>query len=182
MKEEDIVRLYQRGTSARLGPRRTDCVTPDEMVAVVERLGSEDDRLKTINHAMACADCADELELLRSMRIVKERARLPRFGYAVAASAVLVIGLGYYNLARSRAPAERGVLRDAASDVQLVAPIAPTVPQLDTLVWRAVDNATGYVVEVRRGDGTLVGRTATTLRWLRRERRASSQEPKSTGA
>ena len=161
MTEEDLVRLYQRGAMRR-GTDRAACVSPEALLAAVEHTGSEAERLRSINHAMTCADCAEELELLRSTRIARDLARVPRFGFALAASIVLVAGLGYYSLARSRA--DDDLVRDGTGDIQLVSPITETTVRFDSLVWRSVTGATGYAVDVRREDGTLLtsGATADT--------------------
>ena len=163
MKEDDLVRLYRHGTAARRGADRADCVAPEALLAVVEQRGPEAERLATINHAAACADCAEELELLRASRVVRDRARISPAGLALAASLVLAAGLGYYTLARSRVSAatdDSDPTRGAAGDVQLVSPGA-TTPTLDTLVWRSVTSATSYAVELRRDDGSLVTRATS---------------------
>ena len=163
MKEDDLVRLYRHGTAARRGADRADCVAPEALLAVVEQRGPEAERLATINHAAACADCAEELELLRASRVVRDRARISPAGLALAASLVLAAGLGYYTLARSRVSAatdDSDPTRGAAGDVQLVSPGA-TTPTLDTLVWRSVTSATSYAIELRRDDGSLVTRATS---------------------
>jgi len=104
MNEGDFVRLYQRGTANRRDAARVGCVPPEALLAVVEQQGSEEERLASINHAMTCADCGEELELLRATRVVRDRARIPHGGFALAASLVLVAGLGYYTLARRGSP------------------------------------------------------------------------------
>ena len=155
MNEGDFVRLYQRGTANRRDAARVGCVPPEALLAVVEQQGSEEERLASINHAMTCADCGEELELLRATRVVRDRARIPHGGFAVAASLVLVAGLGYYTLARRGSPepaVDSAVMRGVTGDVQRV----------DSLVWRSMPGVTSYVVEVRREDGTLVTRAATT--------------------
>lgn len=161
MTEQDLVRLYQRGTSAGRGADRTNCPSPESLLAVVEQQGPESTRVETLNHAMACAECGDELELLRSTRVVRDRNRIPRAGLAIAASIVLVAGLGYFAVARNRSATDDGDLtRGNAGDVQLVSP-AVSAPRLDTLLWRSVTSATSYGVEVRRDDGTLIVRSTT---------------------
>jgi hypothetical protein len=155
MNEGDFVRLYQRGTANRRDAARVGCVPPEALLAVVEQQGSEEERLASINHAMTCADCGEELELLRATRVVRDRARIPHGGFALAASLVLVAGLGYYTLARRGSPepaVDSAVMRGVTGDVQRV----------DSLVWRSMPGVTSYVVEVRREDGTLVTRAATT--------------------
>ena len=164
MNEGDLVRLYQRGTANRRDAARVGCVPPEALLAVVEQQGSEEERLASINHAMTCADCGEELELLRATRVVRDRARIPHGGFALAASLVLVAGLGYYTLARRGSPepaVDSAVMRGVTGDIQLVSP-AGDVQRVDSLVWRSMPGVTSYVVEVRREDGTLVTRAATT--------------------
>jgi len=52
-------------------------------------------------------------------------------------------------------------MRGVTGDIQLVSP-AGDVQRVDSLVWRSMPGVTSYVVEVRREDGTLVTRAATT--------------------
>ena len=162
MKEEDLVRLYQRGTAAR-SANREGCLTPEALLAVVEQRGSERDRTESVNHAMACPECAEELELLRSTRVVQDRARLPRNALALAASIVIVAGLGYYSLGRTRpSAAVDGGLTRGTPDVELVDPAAAPGERLPAVHWHPVEGATAYVVELRRDDGTLVTRSRTS--------------------
>jgi len=164
MNEEDLVRLYQRGT-VRRDATRAGCVPPDALLDVVEHRGPEATRLQSVNHAMGCADCREELELLRTTRIVRDRARVPRFGFALAASLVLAAGLGFYALGRQRAPTgiddAGGVTRSGSEDVQLVSEGAIS-DQAPNLVWRSTTGAATYVIELRREDGTLLTRGTTT--------------------
>ena len=164
MNEEDLVRLYQQGSARRDGTRAS-CVPPDALLDVVEHRGPEATRLQSINHAMACADCREELELLRATRIVRDRARVPRFGFALAASLVLAAGLGFYAFGRQRAPTglddARAVTRSGSDDVQLVTEGALS-SQAPNLVWRSATGTASYVVELRREDGTLLTRGTTT--------------------
>src|SRR5574338_999471 len=44
-------------------PSRADCPDPEVLLAAVERTAPEAERMRTINHAMTCADCGEELEL-----------------------------------------------------------------------------------------------------------------------
>jgi hypothetical protein len=162
MNEEDLVRLYQRGGTRR-DATRADCVPPEALLDVVEHRGPEAARLQSVNHAMACADCREELELLRATRIVRDRARLPRFGFALAASLVLVAGLSFYTLGRQRAASavDDAVTRGGGDNVQLVT-TGVVSGQAPSLVWRSTAGAASYVVELRREDGTLLTRGTTT--------------------
>ena len=163
MNDDDLVRLYRLGTTPRR-PTRDGCVSPEALLAVVERSGSEHDRTETINHAMGCADCAEELELLRSTRITREHTRIPRTGLALAASIVLVIGLGSFGVLRARSGRviDDDITRSGAGDVQLVSPSTDADARGGTLTWRSVPGALGYTMELRRDDGTLITRANTS--------------------
>jgi hypothetical protein len=161
MTEEDLVRLYRLGTAAGQPRTREGCVPPDALLAAVERRGTEEERARAINHAAACDACAEELELLRATSVVRDRARVPSTALAIAASVLLVAGLGYYTLARQHAVGLNDDLtRGAAEGVHLVSP-TETATRLDTLVWHGVTGAANYVMELRSGDGRLLARAST---------------------
>jgi len=160
MNEQDLVRLYAQGAN-RSSASRTGCPAPETLLAAVEQSGSEEERLRTINHAMTCAECGEELELLRSSRIVRERSRLPRFSFAIAASLVVAVGLGYYALMRGQASTGARDLMRGASDVELVSPTNDETVALRVLTWRAVPSARDYTVEIRREDGSVVARSVS---------------------
>ena len=161
MNEQDLVRLFALGTNRGSMPR-ADCPPPEALLAAVERTGSEDERLQTINHAMACTSCGEELELLRASRVVRERPRASRIGFAIAASVLVAIGLGYYSMKRGDGSPTAGDLMRGDADVQLAVPATDAAEPLRSLVWHAVPGAAQYTVEVRRDDGTLVLRRAST--------------------
>ena len=110
---------------------------------------------------MTCPACGEELELLRASRVVRDRPRLSRIAFALAASALVATGLGLYAMKRGQLPGSANDLMRGDSDVQLAAPAADATEPLRTLTWRAVPGALGYMVEVRRDDGTLVFRSAS---------------------
>ena len=162
MTEEDLVRLYRRGTAAGQRQAHEGCVPAEALLAVVEQRGTDDERLRAINHAMACDACAEELELLRATRVVRERARVSSVAFALAASVLLVAGLGYYTLARQQPRRlDDDLTRGTADGVQLVSPAAAATA-IDTLVWHAVPGAASYVMELRSDDGRLLTRGITT--------------------
>jgi hypothetical protein len=162
MTEEDLVRLYQRGVTPR-GANRAACPPPEDLLAVVEQNGSEAARLRTVNHAAGCTECGEELELLRVTRVVRERSRVPNVAFAIAASLLFVVGLGYYGFAR-RSVSDgdgTGLTRDGAGDVRLVAPADTVAGRFTALVWRPVSDAASYVVELRNEDGAVLTRGTT---------------------
>lgn len=187
MTDEQLRELYS-GSLARGGGRgRQRCVSPEAMLAVLRREGTEEQRLETLDHVMACAACRGEMDLLRSIEQAgaeTERAgaetgragvvlRLPRRAWralvplALAASVLLAVGIGQ-RFGRSEAPDE--VLRGAADPVSLVAPppeVAAGGPV--TFTWQPVPGARSYRLEVLDAQGTVVfaettGQTSVTLR------------------
>jgi hypothetical protein len=111
---------------------------------------------------MTCADCGEELELLRSSRIVRERSRLPRFSLAIAASLIVAVGLGYYAMKQGQLTTSSPDLMRGGTDIELVSPTGDEAGPLRALTWHAFPGARDYVVEVRRDDGSVVLRSAST--------------------
>jgi hypothetical protein len=161
MDEQDLVRLYAQGSS-RGSAARANCPEPEALLAAVERTGSEEERARTIDHATSCAGCGEELELLQSSRIVRERPQLPRIGLAIAASVMVAVGLGYYAMKRGQFPAAARDLIRGDGDVVLVSPAKDESGPLRVLTWHRVSGALGYTVEVRHDDGTVVLRSDAT--------------------
>jgi hypothetical protein len=160
MNDQDLVRLYALGAN-RGSASRAGCPAPEALLAAVERTGPEEERMRAINHAMTCADCGEELELLRASRVVRDRPRASRIGFALAASALVAIGLGYYAMRGGQLSAGADDLMRGDTDVQLTTPATDATEPLRSLTWRAVPGAAGYIVEIRRDDGTLVLRSAS---------------------
>ena len=183
MTDARLRELYEQALAARGAGVRAHCVTPDAMLALVRREGAEDERLATLDHVMACRECARELELLRAIEqagaasgaaavaperegaatVVPLRGRArpawQRFvPLALAASLLLAIGIGVLD----RGPRAEDVTRGDAAAVTLLAP-GPDVrsgPPV-TFVWRPVPHALRYTLEVLDDDGNVVFTTAT---------------------
>jgi hypothetical protein len=160
MTDERLRELYQNALSSRNAATRGDCPAPERLQALAWREGSEEERLRTLDHAMSCGDCMRELELLRVIEKtgarMAGRAAQPRsvvswrraVPLALAASLVLAVGLVVRGRSEDSAPDERMRGSDAtlalhtSRDIQL----APR----DSLVvaWRPVEGATRFTVEV----------------------------------
>ena len=173
MSDEKLREAYARATSARPNSRRADCPTPEALEALAKRQGSEDQRLATLDHVMACADCRQELELLRAIEQAGRaetgastkhmRWRRPfvlALGTALAAGAALVAVLGPWSARQNRTV----VMRGAAPDVRLAAPANDTVvsPGGLTFVWRSVPDARRYTLEVLTPSGAVRARRETS--------------------
>jgi hypothetical protein len=168
MTDEELREHYRRAVRARRPSARTTCPPPEALLAVVERSGSDDTRLATLDHAMSCnAGCARELELLRALHaaggsVRSSRAR-PGWRWMVsAAAAVLLLAFGLQR-ASPRRP-ETPLLRGGPSAVQLAAPAdGASLPRDGLLLaWHPVSGARRYVVEVLDRDGAVLLARSTT--------------------
>ena len=163
MTETRIKQLYS-GRVAGHG-RSQACVTPEAILAVVQREGSEDERLATLEHVMSCADCHREYEWLMAVNEAgleaegttsagRQQAWWNSRPLALAASIAVVLGATVV-LARMRnSGAERE--RGNTSDIALLAPgTRATRGASLSFSWRALPGASRYVLEVQRPDGSI---------------------------
>jgi hypothetical protein len=128
-------------------------------LALAQRQGTEEARLATLDHAMACGACRKDLELLRS--VVQAEGTTARRGLAwwgapqLVAAAVLLVAAGTVggillrqsDEARFRAPPEV-VLISPMGDVPATGPVE--------LTWRAVPASVRYDLDVLTADGDSV--------------------------
>ena len=70
LEDKELRGLYDRMVEARAAGGRASCVSPERMLAVVRRAGSEEDRLSTLDHVMSCGECTREFELVRAIEEV----------------------------------------------------------------------------------------------------------------
>lgn len=158
MTDARLQELYREALAARDARPGAACPEPEALQAVVERLGTEEERLATLDHAMACLSCSRELELLRALRAAAPSARRPRVAspWLVAASAIVAVAAGTIALRSLSAPAK--VMRGPpAGGVVLVSP--PVKASL--LTWHAVPRAVSYVVEVMDVQGAVLAADTT---------------------
>ena len=165
---------YLRAVEARVAADRADCPTAEALLHVVRREGSEDVRLATLDHALSCAECRRELELLRSIekagRAGAARAvdgiRWRRAAtVALAASAVLAISLGPGRRPWRRS--DESLVRGGAAGISLTSPATGASAVIGapvTFTWHPVPSARRYVIELFAPDGALAlrGQTADT--------------------
>lgn len=88
MNDEELRDAY----AARLArdpvdPARTGCVSPEDMLAVVEGRASEEQREDVVDHAMSCRLCRREFESLRALARAGERLAADDAGTQPAAAA-----------------------------------------------------------------------------------------------
>lgn len=147
MSEERLRDAY-RGLIREPGPARDGCPSGESLDALVLRQGPEQERLATMDHVASCAACRRELDLLRAVEHTAPRTMPIARPLALAATVVLAIAAG---LTWQATRPSTDPLRGTAPAVQLVAPadgqVGPDVGSVE-FVWRSVDGAAGYTVEV----------------------------------
>jgi hypothetical protein len=142
------------------------CVTPEDLLALVRGEGTEEHRLETLDHVMACETCHREFELLRAIDQAgtkggatgRRASGWQRFApLALAASLLLAVGIGL-GVRRLGEPSD--VSRGNESVVLLSPPAEVAARSPIIFVWRRVPNAHSYVLELLDrgpgGDGTIV--------------------------
>ena len=170
---------YERAVRARDPRTRDSCVAPEALLAVVRGEEREAKRLATLDHALACIACREELELLRAIEKaggVRARVAVEGIGWrrhawiAVAASALLAVAL-----AQGRGLFDGGApdaMRGAGPEVVTIAPAGDAVIARDgelSFAWHSVPGATGYTLELLapEGDVALTRQTRDTTLVLR---------------
>jgi hypothetical protein len=144
--------------------------------------GSEAARLAVFDHALSCASCRRELELLRATSRAGEtlqREQQRRMRAALAVAAVLLVAIAIPTVVR-RAPRQLGA--PAGNDIERGAPAVTASPTLfivrpqgtvnpgtaPTLVWHRSAGMDSYIVEIVNDTGSVVTRSRTgdtTLAW-----------------
>jgi hypothetical protein len=176
MTDQRLRDLYSLAIESR---RRSDqCPPPEALLALVQREGTEAERLETLDHVMACAGCRSELDLLHAIEKAgrtpgeqKETTRarlkhpaLPRYiALALAASLVLAIGLGPARWLWQGETAQ--LTRGPAPALTLLAPFPGALAEIPvTFMWRPLPQARDYTVEVMTLAGSLsfTGTTSDT--------------------
>lgn len=176
MSDEQLRQLYADATRARTTPRRAECPDTDALVALARREGPEPQRLQTLDHVMACADCRREFELFRAIQqagraetkpstphVYWKRPLVLTLGTALAAGLALVAVLQPWSTRRPGGETT-SVMRGSAADVALAAPVADTLISSGalTFVWRSVPAVRRYTLEVLTPEGAVRALWETT--------------------
>jgi hypothetical protein len=156
------LRAAYRDARAAAGREIGPCPEPGLLQALVERAGPEPERLRTLDHVMACRTCSDELELLRTVAGAPPvRSPSRKRILALAASLVLLggAGLGSWALNRSGGPV---TYRAAGASITLLAPAEGAGAATRTFVWSSVPDAVSYRLEIFDSQGAAFFSTTTT--------------------
>lgn len=166
---ERLQRLYTRRLTERDAERTDAHASAERIVSLIRREGSEEERLATLEHVMACADCHRDYEWLKAV----DRAALEAGGgeatsrpvwrrvpLALAATVLVAVGAGLL-VTRLRPTGE--TVRGHGGEISLVAP-GDTAAGLGvlTFIWRPLPEARGYVLEVQRQDGSVAFADSTS--------------------
>jgi hypothetical protein len=70
MTDEPLRKSYDRLMAIRAAgdTGRADCLPPEDLQQLLDRSGPEQERLRLLDHVMACPYCQPEFELLRMVR------------------------------------------------------------------------------------------------------------------
>ncbi len=164
MKDEQLRRAYAALLARQSGGDRSRCVTPDQLRNLLDREGQEVERLELLDHVMSCGSCHQEYKLLRAaMSPPTLMRRLIRFRLETAAGLLLIIVAGALWLQTGkRLTGPMGLGRDP-KPVVLVSPVGST-PLRDNIVllWRRVEGAADYEIELRDEDGLVLFTVSTS--------------------
>jgi hypothetical protein len=166
VSDERLRALYAIALASGTARATGEHPAPDAIAALARREGSEEERLATLDHVMACPECRRDFDLLRAVeragvesgaagRTAGRRSWL--MPAALAASVLLAVGIGRTVLVPSE-----GTTRGDADALVLVRPDREAAAG-DSLAftWRAVPGASRYELELLDAGGA-VAATATT--------------------
>ena len=110
MNDRDLQRAYTELLANRHAAGRGGCVSPEAIRTLVDREETEENRLRTLDHVMSCADCHREFELLRAVgeAVPRQRRFLVPGVLAAAATIALVAGSMWIGQGGSEQPVYRG--------------------------------------------------------------------------
>ena len=147
MNDTELRTEYQRVLALR--GERGDCPDPERLSDLTERKGDEATRLQILDHAMACAQCRTEFELLRAIRASRPRStRNYVRPLAWAASVALLIGAGSVWLA-VRDRADTDVMRGGSQMLELIAPVGQVPPGSPLeFSWHSAPGEVRYAIQV----------------------------------
>jgi hypothetical protein len=160
-----LQQLYSKRVAQRGADAAAPHVSPDAILALIQREGPEDERLAALEHVMSCAACHREYEWLTAVNesaLEAEggaRAAARRWSWsqvaplAVAAALLLTVGTAVVVKERRGPEPERG---GGAGDIALVAPAeGATAPGSLVFVWHPLAGASRYLLELQRRDGSV---------------------------
>ena len=162
MNDDELRREYQRSKSnAAPGPHPA----PEQLAALLDGTLTEATRLELLDHVACCTTCGPELDLLRAAnegaRAV-ERKVMPSRWMALAAAALILVGIGVLTLRGHRVVVAPDVMRGGHAAVVVIAPASgSTISTPVTLAWHAMSGAQSYRVELLTERGEVIASWST---------------------
>ncbi|HEV7703008.1 MAG TPA: hypothetical protein VGO46_01905 [Gemmatimonadaceae bacterium] len=158
MNDEELRREYQRAARAKAPGAHPD---PEKLEMIVSGAGSEAERLALLEHVLTCPTCGPELDLLRAAnegaRAAERRMPAATRWLALAAMAILVVGLGALVLRSRGITPAADVMRGHGQSLSLIEPaVGDRIAAPVRVTWHAIDGATTYRVELLSTSGELV--------------------------
>jgi hypothetical protein len=155
MTDAELQVQYQAAVARRGAPRGAQCPSPEQLQALVERVGDEEGRLGLLDHVMSCPGCHRELALLQAIHAARpQRAAFATRRWLAAATLLIALAGGTVVsrlvTKRSSEDLTRGGLSGVGGGgITVVGPLWPVGSEgLHDLTWRAVPGAVRYVAEV----------------------------------
>lgn len=167
--DHELQEAYGHLLGIRAPEDRGGCVSPEAILALVERSEDEKGRLNTLDHVMGCPGCRQEFELLQALSGSQPRRKAPSGLVAAlsprrlawAASLVLMVGAGSVWLTLQRSPSE-AVMRGGDTELRLISPAAGAgIQDGVTFVWHPLPGGFEYTVEVFDANGDVVLASST---------------------
>jgi hypothetical protein len=162
MSDERLREAYQRGLPEGNDRPALDDLSAERLRKLVDREGTEAERLHTIDGLLSSAEGRRELEITwAAARAARPVGR--RLWWGIAAAAAVIIAVPTVYLA-TREP--EVLLRGDESPIALVAPIGDQpVNVAERFVWRALVNADRYTIVVvdAIGNEVFAGDTRDTV-------------------
>ena len=165
--DRELRQAYDELLRTRAPRGRAACPSPEALLALVEREGAEDERMRTLDHVMSCAACRRDFDLLRTatdsatralaelgdVQAIGTRRHLPWRPLAIAAGLVVAVGIGV--VSRDMRTTTPPLLRGSGHTVALLAP-EPRPDGSLLLQWRRLPDAARYRVELFTPSGRMV--------------------------
>jgi hypothetical protein len=161
MNDERLREAYERGLPTSDNARTLDDVQAERLRRLVEREGSEGERLRTLDMMLSTAEGRRELEIAWAAARAARPRRISWQRVATAASLVLVAGSSALWMTRRHAE-DVETLRGADSPITLVAPVGVVAASsARRFTWRPIARAERYQLVVVDTSGTELYATET---------------------
>ncbi|MDQ2765667.1 MAG: hypothetical protein M3Y30_00805 [Gemmatimonadota bacterium] len=157
MNDDDLRHEYQRSSRGAAPGAHPE---PEQLEKLVSGPGSEAERLVLLEHVLKCPTCGPELDLLRAAnegaRAAERRMPATRW-LALAAMAILVVGIGGLVLRGRAITPDADVMRGHRQTLSLIEPaVGDRIAAPVRVTWHAIDGATSYRVELLSTSGELI--------------------------